>query len=82
MFENCFHIIAAGRQDDGRDVYQRPHPSAAGSNADYSATGGNFDVTNKKMARYERHIKILIILIYHENLQLSVTKKKCWHTNF
>lgn len=42
---------AAGKPDDGRDAHQRPYQSASGSSADYSTSGGNLDVSNKKMAR-------------------------------
>lgn len=37
---------AAGKHDD-----QRPYQSASGNSADYATSGGNLDVSNKKMAR-------------------------------
>lgn len=40
---------AVGKDD--REGYQRPYQSASGNSADYSTSGGNLDVSNKKMAR-------------------------------
>lgn len=38
-------------KDAAGDMYQRPYQSASGNSADYSTSGGNLDVSNKKMAR-------------------------------
>lgn len=55
--------------NDNRDMHQRPYQSASGNSADYATSGGNLDVSNKKLAR--------LVLMKYPIFLLSTKKQNC-----